>query len=237
LITYRPFARKTFTKTRDTADLRDRREKQLPSTQNRYKSPCPKKSRYGTDPLTIFCSTSNESQVKPLPAYHTINEYVDYLEGAFLLRRLFPWHANISKRLVKRPKVYWWDSGLLHSLLDVSRFAQLMLQPWVGASWEGFVIEQTLAMLEAVGKHADASYFRTSDGYGLDMLLSMDGHRWAVEIKLTSNPTMDMLNRLRKAAGFVDADRRVLVCRTSKRIENDTTLVTNLSGWLKRLME
>ena len=169
--------------------------------------------------------------------YHTINEYVDYLEGAFLLRRLFPWYANIRKRLVKRPKVYWRDSGLLHSLLEVRRFDQLMSQPWVGASWEGFVIEQTLAMLEAVGKHADASYFRTADGYEFDLLLNMDGHRWAVEIKLTSNPTMDMLNRLRKAAGFVDADRCVLVCRTSRKIENPTTLVTNLSGWLKRLME
>jgi predicted AAA+ superfamily ATPase len=170
-------------------------------------------------------------------SYHTINEYVDYLEGAFLLRRLFPWYANIRKRLVKRPKVYWRDSGLLHSLLEVRRFDQLMSQPWVGASWEGFVIEQTMATLQAVGKHADASYFRTADGYEFDLLLNMDGHRWAVEIKLTSNPTMDMMNRLRKAADLVDADRRVLVCRTSRKIENPTTLVTNLSGWLKRLRE
>ena len=168
-------------------------------------------------------------------SYHTINEYMDYLSGAFLVRRLFPYYTNIRKRLVKRPKVYWRDSGLLHSLLEVRRFDQLMSQPWVGASWEGFVIEQTMATLEAVGKYADASYFRTADGYELDLLLNMDGLRWAVEIKLTSNPTMEMMNRLHKAADFVGADKRVLVCRVSRKIENDTTLVTNLSGWLKSL--
>ena len=92
-----------------------------------------------------------------------------------------------------------------------------------------------MATLEAVGKYADASYFRTADGYELDLLLNMDGLRWAVEIKLTSNPTMEMMNRLHKAADFVGADKRVLVCRVSRKIENDTTLVTNLSGWLKSL--
>ena len=79
----------------------------------------------------------NASQVgKSLAlSYHTVNSYLDYLEGAFLVRRLPAYRANIRKRLVKRPKVYWRDTGLLHALLNVSDQAALLSQPWVGASW------------------------------------------------------------------------------------------------------
>ncbi len=76
----------------------------------------------------------------------TVSSYVDYLVGAFLIRRLPPYQANIRKRLVKSAKVYWRDSGLLHALLNVPDAATLLDQPWVGASWEGFVIEQILAL-------------------------------------------------------------------------------------------
>ena len=78
-------------------------------------------------------------------SYHTVNNYVDYLEGAFLVRRLPPYFANIRKRVIKRPKLYWRDTGLLHALLNVRDRDTLLNQPWVGASWEGFVIEQILA--------------------------------------------------------------------------------------------
>ena len=66
------------------------------------------------------------------------------MEGAFLIRRLPAYHANVRKRLVKSPKVYWRDTGLLHALLNLSQERELLNQPWVGASWEGFVIEQVL---------------------------------------------------------------------------------------------
>ena len=166
----------------------------------------------------------------------TIVGYCDYLEGAFLIRRLAPYHANIRKRLVKRPKVYWRDSGLLHSLLNVEDREHLFSQPWVGASWEGFVIEQTLATLEAIGKRSDAYFLRTSDGYELDLVLRMGKELWAVEIKLTSNPSTGDVDRLHKTADMIKADRRFLVCRLPRKIENNRLLVTHLSGWLRRLM-
>jgi len=166
----------------------------------------------------------------------TIVGYCDYLEGAFLIRRLAPYHANIRKRLVKRPKLYWRDSGLLHSLLNVEDREHLFSQPWVGASWEGFVIEQTLATLEAIGKRSDAYFLRTSDGYELDIVLRMGKELWAVEIKLTSNPSTGDVERLHKTADMIEADRRFLVCRLPRKIENNRLLVTHLSGWLRRLM-
>lgn len=96
-------------------------------------------------------------------SYHTINGYLDYLEGAFLIRRLSPYQLNIRKRLVKRPKVYWRDSGLLHALLNVADARSLLAQPWVGARWEGYVIEQVLGELSSSGRQFEAYYFRTSD--------------------------------------------------------------------------
>ena len=85
-------------------------------------------------------------------SYHTVNSYLDYLEGAFLIRRLNAFHGNLRKRLVKRPKVYWRDSGLLHALLNVGDAETLLRQPWVGVSWEGFVIDQALTALQHAGR-------------------------------------------------------------------------------------
>ena len=82
--------------------------------------------------------------------HKTVVSYCDFLEGAFLIRRLQPYFANIKKRLVKSPRIYWCDSGLLHALMNVGNLEQLYCQPWLGHSWEGFVIEQTLATLSAM---------------------------------------------------------------------------------------
>ena len=84
----------------------------------------------------------------------TVADYCDYLEGAFLIRRLQPYFANIRKHLVKSAKVFWRDSGLVNFLLGVNGMDQLFAQPWVGYSWEGFVIEPTLADLAAHGQRA-----------------------------------------------------------------------------------
>ena len=167
----------------------------------------------------------------------TVTSYCDYLQGAFLIRRLQPYHANIKKRLVKSPKLFWRDAGLLHHLLGAGDIEQLFSQPWVGQSWEGFLIEQTLATLAAVGKRAQPFFFRTSDGYELDLVLDWGPQRWAVEIKLTSNPSADTIDRLHKTADLIDASRRILVCRIARKIENQRLLVTNPSEWLKRLMK
>ena len=96
--------------------------------------------------------------------HNTIQSYLDYLEGAFLIRRLPGYHAKITKRMVRAPKVYWRDTGLLHSLLGLTARGDLLRMPWVGPSWEGWVVEQILARRAARGIDTQASYFRTSDG-------------------------------------------------------------------------
>lgn len=94
-----------------------------------------------------------------------MNAYLDYLEGAFLVRRLPAYHANAGKRLVKRPKVYWRDSGLLHCLLGLGADDDLLALPAVGISWEGYVIDQILTALLQAGWRFDAWYLRTADGW------------------------------------------------------------------------
>jgi len=167
--------------------------------------------------------------------HKTVLSHMDFLEGAFLIRRIPPYFANIKKRLVKTPRVYWRDSGLLHALMNVVDLDGLYRQPWLGQSWEGFVVEQTLSSLIASGKRAQPFYFRTSDRHELDLVLDWGAERWAIEIKLTSNPSPAELDRLNATADLIDAKRRVLVCRISRKIETDRLLVTHLSGWLRRL--
>lgn len=167
--------------------------------------------------------------------YKTVLNRCDVLEDAFLLRRLPAWYTNIKKRLVKTPRLYWRDSGLLHALMGVTDLEHLYRQPWLGQSWEGFIIEQTLATLAAIGKRAQPFYFRTSDGYELDLLLDWGPERWAIEIKLTSDPSTAMIDRLNKTADMVGASRRILVCRINRKIENERLLVTHPNGWLRSL--
>jgi predicted AAA+ superfamily ATPase len=168
--------------------------------------------------------------------HKTILSHSDFLEGAFLIRRLQPYSTNIRKRLVKTPRLFWRDSGLLHALMRVSDLDQLYRQPWLGHSWEGFVVEQTLATLLAVDKRAQPYFLRTSDGYELDLVLDWGTERWAVEIKYTSNPTSAMLDRLNKTADMIEATRRVLVCRVARKIETERLLVASLPVWLKTVL-
>jgi uncharacterized protein len=169
--------------------------------------------------------------------HKTVVRYCDYLEEAFLIRRLPPYFNNPGKRLVRTPRVYWRDSGLLHAVQGVADLDHLYRQPWLGHSWEGFVIEQTLAVLEASGQRPVAYFFRTSDGYELDLVLEMGAQRWAVEIKLTSEPSSEMVARLHKTADLIGATRRVLVCRAARPIETDKLRVTSVPAWLKQVAE
>ena len=164
-------------------------------------------------------------------SYHTIDSYLDYLVGAFLIRRLPPFHGNIKKRLVKRPKVYWRDSGLLHALLNVADQRSLLSQPWVGASWEGFVIEQILGFLSSQGHQYQAYHLRTSDRKEIDLLLEMDGQLSAIEIKLTASPTPVDMSHLDDLADLVGASRRYLISQTAEPAGSDFRASANL-GWL-----
>jgi predicted AAA+ superfamily ATPase len=181
----------------------------------------------------------NASQIGSSMAldHKTVLSHCDFLEGVYLIRRLQPFSTNIRKRLVKRPRVLWRDSGLMHALMGVTDLDHLYRQPWLGHSWEGFVIEQTLETLSAAGLRATPYFFRTSDGYELDLVLDWGTDRWAIEIKLTSNPSAAMVDRLNATADLIDASRRVLVCRIARRIETEKLLVASLPVWLKRLVE
>jgi hypothetical protein len=166
-------------------------------------------------------------------SYHTVNSYLDYLEGAFLVRRLPPWHANIGKRLVKSHKVYWRDTGLLHALLGGVREEDLPAQPWVGASWEGFVIEQVLARLAQLDRAAEPHFFRTADGHEVDLVLDLGTEVWAIEVKLTAAPGPDDLRRLNRAADLIHADRRILISRTPRSVAGQREVSCSLPWFLR----
>ncbi|MEJ5259230.1 MAG: ATP-binding protein [Anaerohalosphaeraceae bacterium] len=165
----------------------------------------------------------------------TLNTYMGYLTGCFLIRRLEPYYANLKKRLIKSPKIYWRDTGLLHSLLNLASFDQLLGHPAAGASWEGFVIEQILCTLSAKGKSAQAFFLRTSDQKELDLILDFGQTQWAFEIKLTSCPSPADVHQFNKTADLLGAEKRFLVCRIREPIESEQILVTNLPSVLSLL--
>jgi len=114
----------------------------------------------------------------------TVSRYVDLLVDLLLVRRLPPWTSNAGKRLVRAPKVYVRDSGIVHALLGLLTYDQLLSHPVVGGSWEGFVIEN---LLNVAGPWVDASFYRSRGGAEADLVLSWrDGRRWLVEIKRAS---------------------------------------------------
>jgi predicted AAA+ superfamily ATPase len=118
----------------------------------------------------------------------TVQRYIDLLADLLLVRRLQPFHSNAGKRLVKSPKVYIRDSGLVHALLGLKTFNDLAGHPVSGASWEGFVIDNLLA---AAPERTIASFYRTAAGAEIDLLLEIPGHGlWAIEVKrsLTGRP-------------------------------------------------
>lgn len=119
----------------------------------------------------------------------TAQSYIDLLCDLLLVRRLQPWHNNLGKRLVKSPKVYVRDSGLVHALLDIESKEALLAHPVVGASWEGFCIESLLAAAPA---NVQAYFYRTSGGAEVDLLLAWpSGVVWAIEIKRSLSPKVE----------------------------------------------
>ncbi|QQR59065.1 MAG: ATP-binding protein [Candidatus Melainabacteria bacterium] len=120
----------------------------------------------------------------------TVTTYIDLLSDLLLVRRLSPFHGNVGKRLVKSPKVYVRDSGLLHALLGVRDFNELSGHPVVGNSWEGFVIENLLAISP---EGTIASFYRTAAGAEIDLVLELPGRDglWAIEIKRGVAPKIE----------------------------------------------
>jgi len=119
-------------------------------------------------------------------AHTTVKRHLDILTGALMVRQLSPWFENLGKRQVKAPKVYLRDSGVLHTLLGLSTFADLEGHPKIGASWEGFVIEH---VLRRTGER-DAYFWATPSGAELDLLVFVRGRRIGFEIKYADAPRM-----------------------------------------------
>lgn len=170
-------------------------------------------------------------------SYHTVGTYSDFLSGAYLVRRLAPFSANLSKRLVESPKVYLRDSGVLHAILGIDSRDALVRHPLAGASFEGFVIEQVLWHLAARGVPHEACFFRTSDGHELDLLLRLAGRSVGIEVELAATASTEDMARMDKAADLAGAEYRYLVCQTRRPALGATRAVVDLPTLLRRLGE
>ncbi|EOR96106.1 hypothetical protein ADIARSV_0750 [Arcticibacter svalbardensis MN12-7] len=124
---------------------------------------------------------------KSLEVTHpTIKSYLDILTDFYMVRQIQPWSGNTKKRLVKSPKIYLRDSGILHKLLNISSFEVLLGHPVLGASWEGFVIENIIVQLSSKWQY---SYYRTTAQTEIDLVLEgPDNQVWAIEVKRSSSP-------------------------------------------------
>ena len=162
----------------------------------------------------------------------TVARYLDLLVDLLLVRRLPPWHRNVGKRLVKSPKVFVRDSGLVHALLGLGNKEQLLGHPVVGPSWESFVLE-TLLVLAPRG--TEANFYRTAAGAEIDLVLTLPGGKlWAVEIKRSSAPKLERGFHL--ACADLKPARRFVVYPGADRFPLDAeTEVLGLAELGKRL--
>ena len=165
----------------------------------------------------------------------TINTYLNYFKQAFLIRELPPWHQNIGKRLVKSPKIYVRDSGLLHYLLKIKNYNDLLGHPALGNSWEGYVIEQ---IISGIGDSFDYYYYRTQDGTEADLVIvQVNKPKYTIEIKYTSTPKL--------SKGFLTAIRDlgtssnfILVPEVRQSYSlSDQIVVQDIDGFLKLFRE
>lgn len=125
-------------------------------------------------------------------ALPTVKNYLDFLENSFIIRRLYPYFTNLGKRLVKTPKLYFRDSGMLHQLLNIGSYTQLLDHIEKGASWEGYVIEQITSQLH---ESAIPFFYRTQHGAELDLVIEMNNLIVAtIEIKLSDSPSLSKGN-------------------------------------------
>lgn len=119
----------------------------------------------------------------------TINNYLDLLVDLLLVRRLQPWHKNAGKRLVKSPKVYVRDTGIIHALLGLKDTEDVLAHPIVGASWEGFVIEN---LLSVIIDRTETNFYRSTGGAEADLILTFSSNNvWAIEVKRSLSPTVE----------------------------------------------
>ena len=138
----------------------------------------------------------------------TVRRYLDVLDGTFMVRALQPWFANVGKRQVKAPKVYFRDPGILHALLNLPDTGALQGHPAVGASWEGFAMEQVIQLCRADA--AECHFWATHGGAELDLLIVRGDRRTAFEFKYSSTPKAT--RSMHAAVAALDLDRLTVVC-------------------------
>lgn len=146
-------------------------------------------------------------------SYHTVQNYLDILTGTFMVRRLNPWFENISKRQVKSPKIYIRDTGVLFSLLGIQDESSLLLHPKLGASWEGFAIEQVISSL-----HADPDncfFWATHASAELDLFILHKGQRLGFEIKYGS--AVKATASMKLAINDLNLDKLTVIYSGNKR--------------------
>jgi predicted AAA+ superfamily ATPase len=119
-------------------------------------------------------------------SYHTAKNYLDILEGTFMIRVLQPWHENLKKRQVKTPKIYFRDSGIYHSLLSLNNYESITLNPKIGASWEGFALEQVINYNNA--ETEECFFWSAHNAAEIDLLIIKGGKRIGFEFKYSSTP-------------------------------------------------
>lgn len=156
---------------------------------------------------------------------NTIKAYVELLEGAFIIRRLPAYSRNIGKRLVKSPKVYIRDSGILHALLGIPSWNDLCGHPIYGFSWESMSMENIIARLES-GVHA--SFYRTSNGAEIDLILEKGLEQMAIEFKSNSAPKME--RGFHSAVDDLNIERRWCIAPVDQAYTSKGTIFSDLEG-------
>ncbi len=160
----------------------------------------------------------------------TVARYIDFMEKAYLLFKIEPFYANVKKRLVKSPKIYLCDSGIFHSLMGIQSFDSLVTHPSVGASWEGFVIQQTRAVLPP---DFDIWFFRTHEGAEADIVITNnDQPVLCAEIKWTNAPKIS--KGFRNVISYLDSpDNYIITPEADTYPVEENVSVTNLANWIE----
>ena len=162
----------------------------------------------------------------------TVSHYIDILTDLLLVRRLEPWHTNVKKRLVKSPRYYVRDSGILHRLLGINSYDTLLSNPVLGKSWEGFAVENILSVLPS---RAESYFYRTAAGAEVDLVIKMPSAEiWAIEIKHGVAPKIG--KHYSQTCDDVGAAHKYILYGGDDEfaVRNDVKIIS-LSGLMERL--
>ena len=164
----------------------------------------------------------------------TVQNYIDILCELFLIRKLYPLHVNIKKRLVKSYRLYMNDSGILHSLLNIETYDQLLSHPIIGTSWEGFVISNILSILPNT---IEPFFYRTAAGAEIDLVLKVKQEIWAIEIKKSAE-NLTIFRGYHNACEDISADKKFVIYGGNDRFPyKDKIVVMSTLHFLKEIKE